>query len=257
MKKIKKYLRNNHKDMIVFFTIFIIVIIFIFGIGYFKHQKSQNIQKISSTSTTTEAIISSKEITRGDTSKKQVIFTFDGGSTIESSDKILEVLAKHHVKGTFFLTGKMIENHPDLVRRIASSGAEIFNHTYDHPDLTKIEEEKVIEELVKTESVLQKTAGVSSKPYFRAPYGARDSRVLDSAKKAGYQSVYWTKDALDWKEKQRETADQVKNRILSSIAPGNIYLMHVGDNITGNILDEVFTMIESRGYKLVSLTEGL
>ena len=99
--------------------------------------------------------------------------------------------------------------------------------------------------------------GFSSRPYFRAPYGARDLQVLKVAANNGYQSVYWSVDALDWKETQGETANQVKARILSSVAPGVIYLMHVGDTITGTILDEVFTTIESRGYKIVSLTQGL
>ena len=246
-----------NKKIVLFSTLIIIVLIFVFGVEYFKHKTSSNIQEVSPTSTTTEATISAREITHGDTSKKQVIFTFDGGATTESGDKILEVLAKHHVKGTFFLTGKMIEQNQDLVRRIASSGAEIFNHTYDHPDLTKVSAEKIGEELSNMEKVLQKTAGISPRPYFRAPYGARNAEVLKIAQESGYQSIYWTTDALDWKEIQGETAEQVKKRILSSVAPGTIYLMHVGDNITGNILDEVFTKIESRGYKIVSLTQGL
>src|SRR5258708_18900802 len=78
------------------------------------------------------------EIAHGDNSKKQVIFTFDGGSTVQSADAILATLAKHHVRGTFFLTGKMIETYPGLVKRIASGDNEIFNHTYDHPRLTTL-----------------------------------------------------------------------------------------------------------------------
>jgi peptidoglycan/xylan/chitin deacetylase (PgdA/CDA1 family) len=197
------------------------------------------------------------KITHGNTSKKEVIFTFDGGGTIQSADAILAVLAKHHVQGTFFLTGKMIEAHPDLVRRIAAAGNEIYSHTYDHRDLTTLTDSQITDELTKVEGVLKTTAGISPKPYFRAPYGAQNARVLAVAAKDGYQSVYWTVDALDWKEPQGETAAQVKKRILSNVAPGTIYLMHVGDTITGSILDQVFTAIESKGYKIVSLTQGL
>lgn len=213
------------------------------------------VSAIAGVSSTTVA--SAEEITHGDTSKKEVIFTFDGGGTVQSADAILAVLAKHHVKGTFFLTGKMVEAHPDLIKRIAASGNEIFSHTYDHPDLTALTDDQITGELTKMESVLQTTAGISPKPYFRAPYGARDARVLAVAAQAGYRSVYWTVDALDWREPQGETAAQVKERILSHVAPGTIYLMHVGDGITGSILDEVFTTIESRGYKIVSLTQGI
>lgn len=198
-----------------------------------------------------------KEISRGDTGKKQVIFTFDGGGTIQSADKILEVLAKHRVKGTFFLTGKMIEAHPDLVKRIAEQGNEIFSHTYDHPNLTSLPNSKITEELVKTENSLMAAVNLSPKPYFRAPYGARNSRVLAAAAKAGYRSVYWTVDAMDWQGLRVQTSAQVKARILSRVAPGNIYLMHLGDTITGDILDDVFTSIEARGYRIVSLTRGI
>jgi peptidoglycan/xylan/chitin deacetylase (PgdA/CDA1 family) len=98
---------------------------------------------------------------------------------------------------------------------------------------------------------------ISSRPFFRAPYGDRDERVMDAAFKAGYHSVYWTVDAHDWEESTGVTSTEVITRIVSSLKPGNIYLMHIGDNITGNILDQVFTTIEEKGYKIVSLTEGL
>jgi peptidoglycan/xylan/chitin deacetylase (PgdA/CDA1 family) len=200
---------------------------------------------------------SDKEIIRGDTSKKQVIFTFDGGDGVQSAQKILEVLAKHHVRGTFFLTGKFVELHQELSRQIASEGHEIFNHTYDHPHLTAITNKEISLEMRKMENVLQQVVGTTSKPFFRPPYGDRDAKVLASVFHEGYQSVYWTVDALDWEESTGKTASEVKNIILSNLAPGNIYLMHIGDTITGTILDEVFTTIEEKGYKIVSLKQGL
>ena len=201
--------------------------------------------------------VADKEIRHGDTSKKQIIFTFDGGGTVQSASKILEVLAKHKVTGTFFLTGEMIKNNPDFVKNIAAAGHEIFSHTYDHPDLTKLSDSEITNELNKTEDVLKSTVGISPKPYFRAPFGLRDARVLAVAADAGYQSVYWTEDALDWDTIRGETPNKVRERILTSLADGNIYLMHVGDVITGEILDDVFSTIESRGYKIVSLTQGM
>ncbi len=202
-------------------------------------------------------IISRKEIIRGDPSKLQVIFTFDGGAGADSTEAILAALAKHNVKGTFFLTGKFVEKYPDIVKRIAAGGHEIFSHTYDHPHLPTISDAAISEELGKMDQALQAVTGSSSKPYFRAPYGDRDARVLDEAFRDGYESVYWTDDARDWEEPKGMTADEVKARILSHVSPGNIYLMHLGDTITGAILDDVFTAIESRGYKIVSLTQGL
>ncbi len=201
--------------------------------------------------------VSDKEIVRGDTTKKQVIFTFDGGDGVQSADQILDVLAKHHVKGTFFLTGKFIEANPVLVRKMASLGNEIFNHTYDHPHLPLLSDEQIMQELGQNEAVLEETASTSPHPYFRAPYGDRDQRVLNAAFRAGYESIYWTIDARDWEEPTGETPAQVHDNIMSNLAPGNIYLMHIGDTITGSILDGIFTEIEHHGYKIVSLTQGL
>lgn len=200
---------------------------------------------------------SSQEIISGDKNKKQIIFTFDGGDSSLSGLKILSVLEKHGVKGTFFLTGKFVERNPFLVKKMYDNGHEIYNHTYDHPYLTLVSDDQIKKELWDMDRILRATIGKSTKPYFRAPYGDRDERVLKQAFDAGYQSVYWTVDALDWKEREGETDDTVRDRILSTLAPGNIYLMHIGDNITGNILDELFTTIESKGYKLVSLKQGL
>jgi peptidoglycan/xylan/chitin deacetylase (PgdA/CDA1 family) len=77
------------------------------------------------------------------------------------------------------------------------------------------------------------------------------------AVKEGYQSVYWSCDALDWKESSGQTAQQVKARIMENLKPGTIYLMHIGDNITGQILDGVFQEIKSQGYSIASLTQGV
>lgn len=124
-----------------------------------------------------------KEIVRGNTEKNQVIFTFDGGDTDQSAEKILNVLEKHKVKGTFFLTGKFVENYPELVKRIAAQGEEIFSHTYDHKDLETLSDGEITAELTMMETVLGNTVHISPKPFFRAPYGSRDGGFFPWRKK--------------------------------------------------------------------------
>ena len=200
---------------------------------------------------------SSEEIVHGDKNKMQVIFTFDGGDSVISGEKILDILDKHEIKGTFFLTGKFVEKNTILVKKIHEAGHEIFNHTYSHPYLTLVSDEQISKELLEMNNALKIITNKSTKPFFRPPYGDRDDRVLKQAFDSGYRSVYWTVDALDWKESEGETSDTVRYRILSTLAPGNIYLMHIGDNITGDILDDLFSTIKLKGYKIVSLTQGL
>lgn len=197
------------------------------------------------------------EISRGDSSKKQIIFTFDGGSGTQSGQKILEVLDKHQTSATFFLTGKFAEKNPQLTKDIVTHGNEIYNHTYSHPDLTTVSDVAIANELSHTEKIIQDLTGKSTKPYFRPPYGARNQHVLNVAKEEGYRSVFWTLDALDWKESSGQTASATRDRILSNIKPGAIILMHIGDTITGSILDDVLTAIETRGYAIVPLSRGV
>ncbi len=197
------------------------------------------------------------EIARGSSAKNEVIFTFDAGSGISSVVPILETLKKHGVKGTFFMTGKWVLQNPELTRRILAEGHEVFNHTFNHPYLTQVTDTEIANQFNEMDAALMEIAGTSTKPYFRPPYGDRDARVLKIAAANGYQSVYWSADAGDWMESEGKTADEVKSTIYSNLYPGAIFLMHVGDTITGSILDELLTTVEQRGYKAVSLTQGL
>lgn len=197
------------------------------------------------------------EITHGDTSKKQIIFTFDAGSGDISAVPILAALKRHGVKGTFFMTGEWALRNPDLVRAIAADGHEIFNHSYNHPYMTQIADNEIVSQLITTDEAISSITGSTTRPYFRPPYGDRDARVLAQAAHSGFRSVYWTIDAMDWQESSGESGDSVSYRILNNLQPGMIILMHIGDSITGTILDSLFTEIEHRGYSIVSLTQGL
>lgn len=197
------------------------------------------------------------EITMANTSRKQVVFTFDAGAQSISVDSILKSLKKHELKGTFFVTGNYARKNPELVRKIAQEGHEIFNHTDRHLNLTKISEASIIAELENAEKAISNLTGKTTKPYFRPPYGARDKRVREIAANLGYQCVYWTVDALDWKEGQGITDSDAKKRILENIRPGTIILMHVGDGITGRILYEVIEEIKRKGYMINPLSASL
>lgn len=212
---------------------------------------------VESPSSKTEYTVTSTEISKISTTQKVIVFTFDGGAGIQSLDRILTILENHNVKGTFFVTGKWADQQSTSLKKISNAGHEIFNHTYSHPNLTTLSDSQIREELSLAESKISAVTGRTTKPFYRPPYGARDSRVREVAANAGYQTVYWTVDALDWKESEGITEQEVKNRILNNVTPGTIYLMHIGDNITGNILDEVFVEIESRGYQIKSLSEVL
>ncbi len=195
------------------------------------------------------------EIEWADKTKQQVVFTFDGGAGNQSIEEILAALKKHNVTATFFVTGKWAEQNSSWVRQMNADGHEIFNHTYNHPDLTTISATELASEFARTETILRALTGKTTKPYFRPPYGARNKTVLDAAHAEGYRSVYWTVDALDWKP--GITDAEVRSRVLDNLKPGTIYMMHIGDDITGRLLDELLTKIKEGGYAIQPLTEAL
>lgn len=201
--------------------------------------------------------VDATEIDWANKNKQQVVFTFDGGSGAQSAEAILATLKKYHVTGTFFVTGKFAEQNPELIKKIASAGHEVFNHTYNHPNLTSLSDAEIANELTRTEKIVSDLTGESTKPFYRPPNGDRDARVREAAAALGYRTVYWTVDALDWKESEGYTAEQTKARILDNLQPGTIYLMHIGDNITGQILDDIFAEIIAKGYSIVPLSEGI
>lgn len=212
-------------------------------------------QPVSPSPTPTPIVDLTKEISRGNINKKQIIFTFDAGAAPNSATEILAIAKKHNLKITFFVTGQFAQKNPSLIKQISSDGHEIFNHTYSHPHLPLLTDQEIKTELEKADAIISQITGKTAKPYFRPPYGDRNAHVLKIAAQTGWQSVYWTTDALDWQT--GKTAEKVKQRIYANLKPGAIFLMHVGDDITGQILDEVFAYVENQGYKITSLSKGL
>ncbi len=201
--------------------------------------------------------ISENERTHGNTTRKEVVLTFDAGSGTQSAQAILDALKKHDVSGAFFVTGTWAKKNTELLKTISAAGHEIYNHTMTHPRLPSLNDEQIAQELEQTETIVKNATGKTTKPYFRAPYGDRNARVLSLAAEQGYTSVYWTTDALDWEESSGVTAEQVKNRIVKNLQPGAIFLMHVGDTLTGAVLDDVIMEIQKLGYSIVRLDRAL
>lgn len=169
---------------------------------------------------------------------------------------LLSILKKDDVHATFFLTGRWIEENPELVRQIAAAGYEIGNHTYSHPDLTKLEDADIRDQLAKMESLLQRTAGITSKPLFRAPYGAIDARVLRVVGEDGYMSIRWSVDSWD-AFKKGITTTEIENRVLDKADDGSIVLMHCGSWPTVDAVHDIVITLRSRGYELVTVNELL
>src|SRR3954468_19968970 len=101
------------------------------------------------------------------------------------NSQFLDVLKKHNVKATFFLTGKWVEKFPDYAKKIANAGHEIGNHSYSHPDAVNISSSKLIQEIKQAEQIIKTASGTSPQPYFRFPYESYNQSALNAVGEAG------------------------------------------------------------------------
>ena len=190
------------------------------------------------------------------TDLRVVALTFDAGSDLGFAPQILDLLAVRGVPATFGMTGRWAEANPEFLRRMVDDGHTVMNHTYDHPHMETLTTAERLEQLAATEGIVSDLTGVSTKPWFRPPFGSYNQAVLDDAGRAGYRySVMWTVDSLGWKG---IPASEVVSRCLAGAKPGAIILLHVGALSTDfEALDDLIDGLERAGYGFVTIGEVL
>jgi peptidoglycan/xylan/chitin deacetylase (PgdA/CDA1 family) len=196
------------------------------------------------------------EVTRGPVGKHEIALTFDGGAEADCFEDLITALANTHVQSTFFITGRFTHEHPDCAAEITKRGHEIGNHTWSHLNLTQQSDEVVRDEITRAERAILQVSGQDPKPRWRAPYGARDERVLKIATNLGYRSIYWTIDSLDSVE-PKKTPQFLIDRITSKTdteLDGAIILMHVGERSTADALPAIISDLQARGFNLVTIS---
>jgi peptidoglycan/xylan/chitin deacetylase (PgdA/CDA1 family) len=183
-----------------------------------------------------------------------IALTFDDGPHATLTPKLLDLLAAHHMRATFFVVGQNAAAHPDILRRAIREGHEIGNHSWSHPNLGKMSDEAVRRELQKTDDAI--FAAIGKHPtLLRPPYGsitARQKRWIHDD--FGYRIIIWDVDPLDWK---RPGPSVVCNRILKETRPGSIVLAHDIHPPTLEAMPATFDQLERKGFKSVTVSELL
>jgi len=199
------------------------------------------------------------EVVRGKTGKKEVAITLDAGAEAAALPKMLTALDKASVKITFFVTGTWAQQNPDYIQQMASSGHEIANHTWSHPDLTEVSDAQIKDEIERTDALLLRLTGRSTRPLWRAPYGSRNTHVLSVVNSLGYRSIMWTLDSLDSVGQPKSSQfliDRVTGQSNSQL-DGGIILMHVGNATTADALPAILQNLQQRSFKVVPISELL
>ena len=129
----------------------------------------------------------------------ELALTFDDGPNPAWTPKLLDVLANHDLRATFFLLGGRAQASPELVRSIAAAGHLIGNHSWSHPNMARSRSNLIRDELLHTQDTLEQIVGARVK-FFRPPYGARRPFVFRIARELGLKVVLWNAMTSDWSE---------------------------------------------------------
>jgi len=181
-----------------------------------------------------------------------VAMTFDDGPSATLTPKLLDLLAAHHIKATFFVIGENVAEHPEIVARAAREGHEIGNHSWSHPNFAKMSQENVRSQMQRTDDAIKSATG-KRPTLLRPPYGSitdREKRWIHA--EFGYDIILWDVDPLDWK---RPGPAVVRNRILKETRPGSIVLSHDIHPGTIQAMPSTLDELEAKGFKFVTVSE--
>lgn len=195
-------------------------------------------------------------ISRSDPTNKQIALSYDCDDLeYVSASEILNILKKHNIKATFFITGLWAERFPNLAKRIAFEGHQIGNHSYQHPDMVKTSYNDIKESILKGEKTIKRITGVNPRPFFRPPYGSWNDVVLRAVGEAGYiYTIFWSINTKDW---QQPSTKLIVERIFKNIKGGDIVIMHGHGKNTASASDFAIETLKSYGYKFVTISEFL
>jgi peptidoglycan/xylan/chitin deacetylase (PgdA/CDA1 family) len=236
---------------------FLVLFLLLWGCSLLSASHPTTIQKgLPAGAKNAPAMGSFGEVERGPRGKHEMALTFDAGAEAECFDDLIAALATARVTSTFFITGRFTHEHPDCAAEITKRGHEIGNHTWSHLNLTQEPDNIVRDEITRAEHAIVQVSGQNPKPRWRAPYGARDERVLKIATNLGYRSIYWTIDSLDSVEPTKTPQfliDRITGKTDTEL-DGAIILMHVGERCTADALPAIISNLQARGFHLVTIS---
>lgn len=199
------------------------------------------------------AVLADTTTQPGSTDCQQVTclaLTFDDGPNPVTTPQVLTDLEQAHIPATFFVIGNRIGGNEALLQRMYAGGDEIGNHSWSHPDLTKLSADQVRQQISQTQLAVT-NAGVPAPTVFRPPYGAINPAVQ---RNVPLSVLLWNEDPRDW---AASTPQQVIQAVEASAKPGGIVDMHDIYHVTANALPKILQDLTARGFHFVTVDQLL
>ncbi|GAC1656007.1 MAG: polysaccharide deacetylase family protein [Vulcanimicrobiaceae bacterium] len=208
-------------------------------------------------------------VVSGPSDQRVVALTYDDGPNPPYTDRILDVLKDEGVHATFFLVGRAVAQYPQTVRRMATDGNAIGNHTWDHAHLVVLTRGAMRSELLRTDAAIYRVTAQHPK-IMRPPFGARDWRVVDEMRRLGYAVIMWSVPLpKDW---EYPSAQTIARRVLAAARDGSIIALHDGNRgllckarrLSAHVCDRsqdieatrlIIESLKSQGYRFVTIPQ--
>ena len=202
-----------------------------------------------------------RTLTGGIRGSKQIALTYDDGPNDPHTLKLLDVLAKHNVRATFFMIGRYVQQRPDLARAVAQAGHVIGNHTFTHPLLIFKSEAQTRTDLIDCHKALDSAIGEHSN-LFRPPFGGRRPATLRIAQKLGLQTAMWNVTGYDW---NTPPATVIEEKVARQMRGGDVILLHDGGHRawgadraqTVTATDNLIRRYKDEGYEFATVPQIL
>ena len=189
-------------------------------------------------------------IYHGDKQSSKIALTFNVYENAEVVEGILNELDSRGAKATFFIGGCWADDNLSVVKKIIENGHEIGSHGYFHKDHSKLSEEQNLAEMKLLHDLIKNELGYELK-LFAPPSGSFSVETLKVAENLGYKTVLWSKDTIDWRDKNQKV---VYNRATKGISGGDIVLMHPKEH-TLKALPEILEFYKQKGLTVTTVSE--
>jgi len=170
----------------------------------------------------------------------------------EYLDDMLSTLDEYNVQTTFFVGGVWAVKNEEYLKKIKNNGHEIANHGYHHKDHDKISKEENLNQIKNTHTIIKQLAGVDMN-LFAPPSGAYNKQTVEGATSLGYKTIMWTRDTIDWRDKDENLIYQ---RAVKNASGGDFVLMHPTE-MTKNALPKIISYLQQEGFKLTTVSDNL